>query len=283
MISNARKIICCGTAGLIVLASVAGCNAKTGTSVSATNGDKHNTVDTSYETDPPLEPVVSPYSDQWPVKTGSLGDLEYNLQSVSIDFQSQDRGYYIFNVDDNDYPVNVIIASGEFSTGGYDIFIENMDYDGQTFTITVKEIGPEPTDSVIEAFTYPCCEIQLNKLPDTVRVVDESGNELDCLYFYINEYEIEPDWIAVIENGGGEVMYKTYVYETVDGQYSYINVISTTVNYGATKWQNIVKGSGIVESKEDIIEVAEEFGSCGFVLYAGDSVNYHTVDEFLES
>lgn len=77
-------------------------------------------------------------------------------------------------------------------------------------------------------------------------------------------------------------MYKTYVYETVDGQYSYINVISTTVNYGVTRWRNIVKGSGIVESKEDIIEVAEEFGSCGFVLYAGDSVNNHTVDEFLE-
>ena len=86
---------------------------------------------------------------------------------------------------------------------------------------------------------------------------------------------------AVIENGTGEIMHKTYVYETVDGKYSYLNVFSTTVNYGSTKWNNIVKDSGIVDSKEDIVETAKEFGSCGFILYAGDSVTFHTVDEFL--
>ena len=176
---NARKIICCGAAGMTVLASLAGCNAKIDTSVSVTSEVKQNTVPTTVETAPDLEPVVSPYSDQWPVKTGSLGDLEYNLQSVTIDFQSQDRGYYIFSVEEKDYPVNIIISAGEFSTGGYDICIVDMDYDSKTFTVTVREIYPEPTDVVIEAFTYPCCEIQLNKLPGSVRVVDENGNELD--------------------------------------------------------------------------------------------------------
>lgn len=279
---NARKIICCGAAGMTVLASVAGCNAKIDTSVSVTSEVKQNTVPTTVETAPDLEPVVSPYSDQWPVKTGSLGDLEYNLQSVTIDFQSQDRGYYIFSVEEKDYPVNIIISAGEFSTGGYDICIVDMDYDSKTFTVTVREIYPEPTDVVIEAFTYPCCEIQLNKLPGSVRVVDENGNELDCLYFYVNEYEIEPGWTAVIEDGSGEIMHKTYVYETVDGQYSYINVLSTTVNYGSAKWNDVIKGSGMADSKEDIIEAAKEFGSCGFILYAGDTATIHTVDEFLE-
>lgn len=78
-------------------------------------------------------------------------------------------------------------------------------------------------------------------------------------------------------------MHKTYVYETVDGQYSYVNVLSTTVNYGSTKWNDVIKGSGMADSKEDIIKAAKEFGSCGFVFYAGDTVTIHTVDEFLEN
>jgi|GEM_PF-2623580 len=280
---NAGKFICCGAAGMIVLASVAGCNSKNDTSASVTSEVRKNTVSTSEETDPYSEPVLSPYSVQWPVKTGSLGDLEYNLQSVTIDFQSKERGFYIFDVEEHDYPVNIIIAAGEFSTGGYDIFIDDMNYDNNTFTVTVREICPEPTDIVTEAFTYPCCEIQLNKLPGSVRVLDGNGNELDCLYFYIDENEIEPGWIAVIEDGTGEFMHKTYVYETVDGQYSYVNVLSTTVNYGSTKWNDVIRGSGMADSKEDIIKAAKEFGSCGFIFYVGDTATIHSVDEFLDN
>ena len=108
-------------------------------------------------------------------------NLEYNLQSVTADFESKERGYYIYSVEE-DYPVNIIIAAGMFSTGGYDIFIVDMDYDGKTFTVTVRETCPGPTDVVFEAFTYPYCEIQLNKLPESVRVVDENGAEFDCLH-----------------------------------------------------------------------------------------------------
>ena len=274
---NIQKIICCGTATVTILTALSGCKAKTTVPESET---KQTTVSTSKETDPYIEPVISPYSGQWPVKTGSLGDLKYNLQSVTIDFMSSERGYYIFDADGGDYPVNIIIAAGEFSTGGYDICIVDMDYDGKDFTVTVREIYPDPTDFVTEAFTYPCCEIQLNKLPGSVTVIDESGNELDCLYTYIDEYEIEPGWIAVIENGSGEYMSKTYVYETVDGKYSYINVISTTVNYGASKWNNVVRETGFADTKDDIVEIAKSFGSCGFVLFPDDNSS-HSIDDFL--
>ena len=277
---NIQKTICFGTAAVTILAVLTGCNAKTPVTESETSETKQTTVSTSGETDPYSEPVTSPYSDEWPVNTGSLGDLEYNLQSVSIDFMSRERGYYIFDADGGDYPVNIIIAAGEFSTGGYDIFIVDMDYDGKTLTVTVKETYPEPTDMVTEAFTYPCCEIQLNKLPGSVTVIDESGNELDCLYTYIDEYEIDPGWIAVIENGSGEYMSKTYVYETVDGRYSYINVISTTVNYGASKWNNVVRETGFADTKDDIVEIAKSFGSCGFVLFPDDNSS-HSIDDFL--
>ncbi|MCR4556262.1 MAG: protease complex subunit PrcB family protein [Saccharofermentans sp.] len=90
-------------------------------------------------------------------------------------------------MEEHDYPVNIIIAAGEFSTGGYDICIDDMNYDNNTFTVTVREIYPEPTVIVIEAFTYPCCEIQLNKLPGSVRVLDGTRANLFLRRRYSND------------------------------------------------------------------------------------------------
>lgn len=268
------KIICCTAAAATVLASVAGCNAKPAKTPETTS-------DTSYsETETYLEPVVSPYSGEWPVDSGSLNGLKYDLEPISPENANPDRGYYVYGPDEGEYPVLIIIDAGEFPTGGYDVCIVNMEYDGNEFTVTIRDIAPEPDDIVPEVLTYPSVGICLSDLPSSIRVVDENGNELERLDTYIPEYEVEPGWIAVIQNGSGEINYKTYVYETDDGKYSYINVVSTTISWGSPRWRDVVHGSGIVDTRSDIYEVANEFGSCGYVLYPDDT-ELHSIYDFI--
>ena len=268
------KIICCTAAAATVLASVAGCNAKPAKTPETTS-------DTSYsETETYLEPVVSPYSGQWPVDSGSLNGLKYDLEPISPENAAPARGYYVYGPDEGEYPVLIIIGSGEFPTCGYDVCIVNMEYDGNEFTVTIRDIAPEPDDIVPEVLTYPSVGICLSDLPSSIRVVDENGNELERLDTYIPEYEVEPGWIAVIQNGAGEIIYKTYVYETDDGKYSYINVVSTTISWGSPRWRDVVHGSGIVDTRSDIYEVANEFGSCGYVLYPDDT-ELHSIYDFI--
>ena len=84
----------------------------------------------------------------------------------------------------------------------------------------------------------------------------------------------------MIEDGSGEIMQKTYVYELSDGTYSYTNVTATTTSWGATTWQEVVNGKGKAETRDDVVKAAEDFGSAGFVMYPGDSAVY-TLEEFI--
>lgn len=271
-----QKIICLGTAAVTVLAAAAGCNAKAETPESKTG--TRETVTSETESYP--EPLVGPYSGQWPDNKGSLNGLKYELKSLSSENWTQGRGYYVYGPDEGKYPVLIVIDAGEFPTSGYDICIVNMEYDCNEFVVTIRDIVPEQDGMELQVLTYPSVGIYLSALPSSIRVIDESGNELDCLDTYVKEDEIEPGWIAVIQNGSGEVMNKTYVYETVDGKYSYINVVSSTISWGSTHWNDVIHGSGIVDTKVDIYEVAEDFGSCGAVYYPNDS-EPHSIYDFL--
>ena len=287
-----KNFLCCSAAACMLLASLAGCSANNGSNDNKTDNEKKEeatvtTSDTTSDPDSSKDPVPTISTTPAPStpveipKEGSVEDIDYKIETATSGASSDDRGYYVFSTNDEEYPVCVLIAAGEFSTGGHDIGISNLEYDGSELIITVSETAPEPGDIVTEAFTYPCCGIELSKLPQSVKVLDKAGREFDCLYVYIKESEIEPGWIAVIEDGAGEIMYKTYVYETADGKYSYINVVSTTASYGSPVWNDVVKGSGFADTREDIVEKAKDFGSCGFVLKAGDTRTVYTVDEFL--
>ena len=61
---------------------------------------------------------------------------------------------------------------------------------------------------------------------------------------------------------------------------SYINVVSTTISWGSPRWRDVVHGSGIVDTRSDIYEVANEFGSCGYVLYPDDT-ELHSIYDFI--
>lgn len=272
MKSVTRKYISCTAAAIAVALAFAGCSAGTAAkSDDKADGDKpeETTIEESEtNTEETSDPVSQP----------SKASLVYQIMTVNG--TSKDRGYYVVEVEEDGYPYDVIISSGEQSTGGYDIQIMSVDYDGSLLTITVEETAPGPTDMVTEAFTYPSCAIELSILPDEIKVVTTAGEELKCLDTKLSDSAIEDGWLCVIEEGTGEVMLKTFVYENADGTYKYINVESTTTSWGATTWNDVVRGSGTADTRDDVAAAAEEFGSCGFVLLPNDYQTVYTVEEF---
>lgn len=215
--------------------------------------------------------------------SGSENGLKYLIEpaSQSGDLAGSEPGFYLFQSAEDAYPYKVIIEAGEKNTGGYDIQIVGIEFDGSETIITVEEISPAPGDVVTQAFTYPCCAVSFDTLPKSIKVVSTAGFEFPCNYMYLDETEIRDGWFAVIESGAGEIMFKTYVYKTDDDKYEYINVRSTTVSYGAAEWNDVVCGSGTADTREDIVEAAKEFGSCGFVLFADQGTTVFSIDEFL--
>ena len=91
---------------------------------------------------------------------------------------------------------------------------------------------------------------------------------------------IEDGYIAVLSDGGGEIVYKTYVYKDGEG-YRYVNATSQTVSWGATKWEVRVDDRGYAATKDDVVAAAEIHGSCGCMNLPGDYSRIYTIDEFL--
>ena len=216
--------------------------------------------------------------------SGSENGLGYLIEpaSRSGDQEGAVPGFYLFEASEDEYPYKVIIDAGEKNTGGYDIQIVGIEYDGTEVIITVEEITPAPGDVVTQAFTYPCCGVSFDTLPKSIRVVTTAGDEFPCFYIRLDDTEIRDDWFAVIQGGSGEIIFKTYVYKTDDDKYEYINVTSTTVSYGATEWNDVVSGSGAADTREAVVLAAKEFGSCGFVMFADKGSTVFSIDEFLE-
>lgn len=279
-----RRILCCSTALTLALTAFAGCN--TGVTMPFTEmtmppmGTTTDAEDAEEETTTDADPVAADTSAPSEISDkGTIGGLDYQI-GLAVSGQSPERGFYVRNTDDSDLPFAVIITAGEFSTGGYSIEITDVRYDGSELVIVVKETAPGPTDMVTEAFTYPCCGISLSFLPETIKVIDMSGNEFKSLDFTLNDAEIEDGWIAVISGGSGEIVYETYVYETADGRYRYVNVTATTVSWGAANWNRTIDETGTVDTRDDIADVAAAHNSAGFVRIPGDSTVY-SMDDFI--
>ena len=199
-------------------------------------------------------------------KTGTVGNFEYTLEGSMDSGFFLDRGYFLMASDETD-EVILAICSGKRSTGGYSIEISDIDYKDPVMTITVKENSPAPDTVVTEAFTCPICYIRLSSLPKEVKVVTASGAELNFQGNYREDFEAGNDYIAVLSDGAGEIIEKTYVYKNDDGTYRYVNVEAITESWGSTKWNETLVGSGTAATKEEIVEIAKNHNSCGSVFY----------------
>ena len=126
---------------------------------------------------PYIEPQIEPYpgyrGDGGPIAmSGEVGDLKFHLTTAGASGSALERGYYILETGDKDYPYMLVVNTGEHSTGGYSSYITDLFYSCDTFMITIATSEPSPESAVIQALTYPYCGILLNKLPETIDVID---------------------------------------------------------------------------------------------------------------
>ena len=285
------KTLCLGSAAAAVLFAFAGCRTM---SLSAGPGkpvpDQVTSITVPIVSDPgnragPSVTETEKKDGEEPetsgkfAEEGTINGLKYKVTAAPDPHGATERGYYVYGPEKQELSYSILISAGEFNTGGHDIGISGIAYDGKTLTITVFETAPKPGDAVTEAFTYPCCAVRFNKLPENIRVVSGSS-EFKCLHKSDAAPEKKTEWFAVIENGSGEIMHKTYVYDLGDGRYRFEHVTATTTRWGSAHWKEVVNGSGTADSREEVVEEAKKFGSCGFVIYAGEN-KAHSVSEFI--
>ena len=279
MSCDALKTLCFGTAAAALLFAFTGCRNLTAGTDTGKPGNAPVTTITVPIYKEAGETLAKTTPDGIPV-SGSLGDLKYEIVPVREGGKIKKRGYLVNGDGEKEYPYTVLVSAGEFSTGGHSIEITHLKFDGTTLTVTVLETEPAPDAMVTQAIDHPGCAVRLSKLPETMKVVSKDGKEFTCLYYYDAATAVKDGWIAVLENGGGEIMLKTYVYLLEDGTYRYDHATSTTERWGSTRWKDVINGSGTAGTREAVVEEAKKFGSAGFVLFAGDD-KPHTIEEFL--
>ena len=84
------------------------------------------------------------------------------------------------------------------------------------------------------------------------------------LYKLEGDSEIEENYYAVLSGGVGELVNKTYLYMD-NGEYKYIQVQSHTTYWGSTEWVDKVTKVGKLTWPQQVIDVAKENGSDGWV------------------
>ena len=240
--------------------------------------------ETSAETETE-QTTVSEQTSETSKDSGKTGGIDYKIVNIEYVTNAKEKGYFTLKMTVPKAYVLIVITAGEKPTGGYAINISDVYEDEEgNFVVKTEETYPDAGSTVFEALTYPTCALSVSRLPEKLKVIDQEGNELkkisNMTVDKIGNKITDTAYMAVLEDGAGERMKKTYVYKTESG-YKYTNVVETTEHWGSAKWNVDVKDSGEASSKEEIISIAKEFGSCGFVLFPGDSKPV-PVEEFLK-
>lgn len=97
---------------------------------------------------------------------GTINNISYKIVSCS-QYNKSNRGYYIGNIAGRN---TYIITSGQRSTGGYTIQIKNIKVYDKDVIVQVFETGPDATDVVTQAITYPAVCIQFDQELDSFKV-----------------------------------------------------------------------------------------------------------------
>ena len=97
-------------------------------------------------------------------------DLTYNLVDNETarkmenitHFDVKKRGQQVIKYNDSYY---LIIKMGEYSNGGHNINVENVEINKNKAVVTVKEENPGIYCTTTEAFTYPYVVIKFSRKP----------------------------------------------------------------------------------------------------------------------
>ncbi len=271
-------------------------------------GQKEETVEVSYQTERVRE-TDSGHTDQ---DTEQDHDGQQNADPASS--TGKTKKYPIQDIIDDDAfddiiegrVIPVILLYGQGGEAGYvtsdtdDAEVINDFVEGFR-EVTIKEVitDPDKMGYVMDGgedivFGLPDGS-QVNIVLDGQRIhTDNAIYELDnkdklteaCHMMsevaYMNEFGGPADnYIAILRGGSGEQTYQTYVYDIKQG-YEYVIVESTTVSWGATEWNHVVKKCGVVSTKEEVVKKAEAYGSAEFMTLPGYNGVY-TIEEFTDS
>ena len=187
-----------------------------------------------------------------------------------------ERGWYLKEEEDAKY---IVICAGRENADDKMMYICYCKYwesgtkeDYDKLTLKVDFIESEETD-VKEGYKYPCCTMKCSKLPSKVIITTEDGEEIP-FGGYIADMEewsldaaIEDNYVGVFTNGDTSCEKRTYYYSTEDYRYRYINAI---VTQEAGESKILVKGTGDIYYKRDVVDVAKKFGSCRYVMIPGE-------------
>lgn len=126
------------------------------------------------------------------LETGTIGEYEYRIDNYKQGIK--EKGYYFEKENLPDSSLYVYISGGEYGSGGYGLYITNIEVENRNFTITVNETSPEPGEEVTEAFTYPGCMVEISPKPESVEIKNQYGvkfNYIDNMPLYYKEVSEE--------------------------------------------------------------------------------------------
>ena len=125
----------------------------------------------------PNADYISVKNDETLPAKGTVDGYEYTVakpQGLDIPDQKT-RGFYIDTLEEPDSPYYFIICSGQKNTGGHDIKIVDLGMNGNTLYIVAEETSPAPDEMVTEAFEYPYCVLELDKMPESYMIINTGG------------------------------------------------------------------------------------------------------------
>ena len=125
----------------------------------------------------PVSDVVDAGTGKFPTE-GTIEEYSYKVTSAA---GSELRGYYLDEENRPDSPLYVTICSGECSTGGYGIYVTDLEIENDTLVVTVEETSPADNETVTEAFTYPACMVEISPKVSNVSVRNTGGYEFEYI------------------------------------------------------------------------------------------------------
>lgn len=272
-----------GMTAATVLTGVAGCSADlTQTETSRTiltPAETAATEEATEESGPDIANITL-----IPFDFENMGNKEMVWKTSERDIEEYytNRGYYVYAMKNPDYPYMIVISMGEQDTDGYVIEVIDITYDGSEMIITVRETSPDDDAEVNEEPDYPGCEVSLSRYPDSLKIVNEDGDEFPLMYS--NVIKAVGDWDVYFTQADQNARYQTFVTRTEDGRYKYVNVCELPIFTGITVENVFGKfETGTADTKEEIVEIAKAYGSCGTAVFRDDLFNECTADDFLAS
>ncbi|MBP5656769.1 hypothetical protein J6X15_04285 [Candidatus Saccharibacteria bacterium] len=95
---------------------------------------------------------------------------------------------------------------------------------------------------------------------------------------------IPDNYIAIFHGGSGERTYETYIYKQDNGHansgFDYINVTSTTKEWGSSEWVHKITKRGSVQWTDNVFTVAKENNAYSFVTIPNSDKTY-SIEEFM--